>query len=258
MATIETNESPATRPALRWLWSLLIHPRKTLAEIAEADKPNWLTPMLALSGTGALAVLANGIVRARLALSGEVTLPPDFQWWTAEQQAQYLQAAQSVNGPVFLYLLPLLAVLLKLWLGWLVVGGLLHLALTLMGGRGAGVQALNLAAWASLPFAARDVLRAVVVLASQKLIAAPGLAGFVPAAEGFGTGFAAALLGMVDLFLIWHLVLLILGGLAYAGLGKPRVIGGALLARLVPTAIYAAVLAGLSQLGSLTFIRPFF
>ncbi|MBI3160771.1 MAG: YIP1 family protein [Chloroflexi bacterium] len=258
MTTAQPSNSSAIRPAVRRLWSLFIQPRQTLGEVTTDEKPNWLVPLLILSATSAIAVVANGLIRRQIALAGEIALPPDFQWYTPEQQAQYMQAAQSINGPVFLFVLPLLAALLKLWLGWLVVGGLLHLGLTLMGGRGAGGQALNLAAWASLPFGLRDLLRAVVVLGSRSLIDAPGLAGFVPAGEGFGLSFLAALLGMTDLFLIWHVVLLILGALAYTGLARTRVLGGALLSRLLPMALFALALAGLSQLGSLTFIRPFF
>jgi hypothetical protein len=258
MTTAKTKTTPPARPALSRLWSLLIRPRQTLGEITAEEKTNWLLPLAVLSATSAVAVLANGLIRRQIALAGEIALPPDFQWYTPEQQAQYMQAAQSVNGPVFLFVLPLLAALLKLWLGWLVVGGLLHLGLTLMGGRGSGGQALNLAAWAGLPFGLRDLLRAAAVLGSRSLIDAPGLSGFVPAGEGFGPGFLVAFLGMTDVFLIWHMLLLFLGALAYTGLGGGRVAGAAALSRLLPMALFALALAGLAQLGSLTFIRPFF
>ncbi len=258
MTTAEPKTAVFTRPPLRWLWAILLRPRQALLEITGAEKPNWLTPMLVLSATATLAVLASGFVRRAAALMGEIPLPPDFQWYTPEQQAQYFQAAQSTSGPVFLFVLPLLAALLKLWLGWLVVAGLLHLGLTLLGGRGAGLSALNLTAWASLPFALRDVLRAVVVFASQKLIQSPGLAGFAPAGDGFGAAFLAALLAMLDIFLLWHLALLILGARHYTGLSSARVSGMALLARLLPMALFALAMAGLNQLSSLTFIRPFF
>lgn len=258
MTTDDTKFSRFKRPPLVWLGTLLVRPRQTLGEVTAAEKANWLTPLAALSLTSALAVLANGLVRRAAALAGEIPLPPDFQWYTPEQQAQYMQAAQSVNGPVFLFVLPLLAALLKLWLGWLAVGGLLLVALTAMGGRGEAAAALNLVAWASLPFGLRDVLRAIAVLASQRLIQSPGLAGFVPAGESFGPQFLAALLGMLDLFLFWHLTLLFLGAQTYTGLSRGRVWGATLAARLLPMALFALALAGLAQLSALTFIRPFF
>ena len=42
-------------------------------------------------------------------MMGEITYPPDYQYYTPEQQAQYMQAIQSTQGPVFVYVLPSIA-----------------------------------------------------------------------------------------------------------------------------------------------------
>jgi Zn-dependent alcohol dehydrogenase len=67
-------------------------------------------------------------------------------------------------------------------------------------------SALNVVAWASLPFALRDLLRIVFMLSTGHAILSPGLSGFVST-----PGFLAELLARLDIFLIWNVVLLALG-----------------------------------------------
>ena len=53
--------------------------------------------------------------------------------------------------------LPMIGAVLGALLMWLVVSWLLHLVLTLLGGRGTSQGAINVVAWASLPFVVRAV-----------------------------------------------------------------------------------------------------
>ena len=96
--------------------------------------------------------------------------------------------------------------LIKLWVGWVLLAGLFHLLSTLLGGRGAMRSALNVVAWASLPFAVRDLLRVVFMFIVQHPISSPGLSGF-----GGSSVFVAQLLANLDLFFIWHAVLMVIG-----------------------------------------------
>ncbi len=115
------------------------------------------------------------------------------------------------SGPVFRYVLPAIGAVLSVWLGWLIVSGALHLTVTLLGGRGSTLRTANTVAWAGAPFALRDVVRAVAMLASGQVIASPGLSGFTsPEATG-SLLFLKLFLASVDLYLIWHIGLLILG-----------------------------------------------
>ena len=111
---------------------------------------------------------------------GEIPLPRDWQYWTPEMQNNYMQAQQATQGPVFMYIIPLLSSLAGLWLGWLLLAGLLHFGSTLVGGRGSMQSALNIVAWASLPFAVRDLLRIVFMLAVGHAITALGFQGSPP------------------------------------------------------------------------------
>ncbi len=174
---------------------LLFRPRRAFERIAQAQTPTWLTPMLALTLTGLIYILVRGWLQTRAIMMGDVPLPADWQWWTPEMQAQYMQAQAATQGPVFQYVIPALGMLASLWLGWVIVGGLFHLTFTMLGGRGNTGSAMNLVAWAWLPVGVRDLLRVVYMLIVQRVIQSPGLSGFAPQGEA---AFLGALLALVS------------------------------------------------------------
>ncbi len=96
------------------------------------------------------------------------------------------------------------------------------------------------------------------MLATKKLIQSPGLAGFAtPGAEGF-TAYIAALLALVDVYLLWHVLLLIIGVRAGNGLAPAKAVGGVLFTIGLVVGLQALMSFGLAQLGALTVVRPFF
>jgi hypothetical protein len=169
-----------------------------------------------------------------------------------------MQALQMRQGPVFRYVFPALTAILGVWIGWLLVGGLLHLLMTLQGGRGDTSSAINLVAWASLPFVVRDILQILYLLFTRKLIASPGLSGFINPETGGLNLFMAELLALVDIYLLWRLLLLILGIKAATGLS----IGKALTSAVISLLIVLLLQVGLgylgATLGSLSIVRMFF
>jgi hypothetical protein len=245
------------RPARRFDFSripfTMLPPRRAFAALASEGRAVWLTPMLVLSLTAALAVFVAGYLKSRAALLGEITLPPDWQFWTPEMQTNYMQAQQATQGPVFTYIIPLVGALVVLWLGWLVLAGLLHLGSTLLGGRGSMQSALNIVAWASLPFAIRDVLRIVFMLAAGHVIASPGLSGFAASA-----GFWAQILARTDVFLIWSAILLVIGFGAADGLSRSKALAAVLVVMLIVLLAQAGLGALSSGLGGAVVQRPFF
>jgi hypothetical protein len=203
-------------------------------------------------------VLVAGSINTAAAQAGQVTLPPDFQYYSPQDQAQFMQAMEATQSPVFMYVFPAVSALLGVWIGWLLVGGLLHLVLTMLGGRGDTMGAMNLVAWSSLPFALRDLVRIVAALATDRVIQAPGLRGFAPAGDSTLIVFLAAFLALVDIYLIWHIILLVIGVRSSDGLSRGKALGGVLLTMLL--VIVAQSLLGLlsAKLGGLTIVRPFF
>jgi hypothetical protein len=205
-----------------------------------------------------LQVVLVGMISEDAALSGQANLPPSFQYYTPEQKAQIEKALSVSNGPVFTYVFPIILSIGKIWVGWLLVGAGLHLLLTLMGGRSSSRSIMNMAAWAGLPFAVRELIRACYLLLSQDLIRFPGLSGFAPVEVGTMNLFVAELLKQVDFYWIWHVALLILGVRLLKDLTAFKVVLSVVIVQVL--AIGLQTLPGLlaAQTGNLTIIRPFF
>lgn len=111
---------------MHWVLPVLFKPRRAFARIVELDTAVWHTPILILILTGLVRTLVAGGLKAAAAASGQLTLPPGWEYYTPEQQAQFQQAMTATSGPVFTYLLPAVMAILGVYLGWL-----LHLGLTL-------------------------------------------------------------------------------------------------------------------------------
>lgn len=258
MSTETASLSPVAPRRFQFGWVLpaLFSPRKTFARIAEQTGDVWLTPLLIMMALALVGVIVAGPIKQAAAQSGQ-TLPPDFQFLSPDQQAQFMQAQAASSGPVFVYVFPAILAVLTIWVGWLLVVGLLHLVLTLVGGRGSTRTAMNVVAWASLPFAVREVVAIGVMLTTRQLVNGAGLSGFAPT-EGALGAFLAPLLGLVDIYLVWHVALLALGVRAGNGLSGRKAAGGVLLTMAIGLALQALPGFILAQLGNLDIARPFF
>ena len=253
MTDITLDQRPARRFDFPRAQAMLFRPRRGFQEMASESRATWSTPMLILTVTAILVVIVAGYLKSRAAMMGEITLPPDWQFWTPEMQENYMRAQQATQGPVFLYIMPMVGSLTGLWLGWLLLAGLLHFGSTLLGGRGSMQSALNIVAWASLPFAVRDILRIIFMLAAGHAIASPGLSGFTST-----PGFVAQLLTRVDIFLIWHVILLVIGFALTDGLPRSKAVTGVLVVVLLVLLAQAGLGALASNFGGLAVQRPFF
>ena len=247
-----------TRWHFDWIFPLIIRPRATLGLVAEATDGVWQTPLLLLAISGFLRTLVAGSLQAAAAVSGEIPLPPGFEYYTPEQQAQFMQASTATNSPVFVYVLPAVMGLVGLFFSWLLLSWVLHLVLTLMGGRNSSQQMLNLTAWAMLPLVLRDVVQTLAMAQTGQVLLGLGLSGLVVADGTVATAYLAAMLRQVDLYWVWQVGLLLLGGRVAATLSWPKVwlsvaftVMGLLLLGGVPALLGA-------MLGDLTVIQPFF
>jgi hypothetical protein len=253
MTDISLGQRSARRLDLSRLQVILFHPRRAFHEIVSESRATWLTPMLVLTMTAILVVLVGGYLKSRAATMGEVALPQDWQYWTPEMQNNYMQAQQATQGPVFMYVIPLVSVLAGLWVGWLLFAALLHFGSTLLGGRGSMQSALNVVAWAGLPFALRDILRMVFMLSAGHAITSPGLSGFASTA-----GFVSQLLTRVDIFLIWNIVLLVIGFAIADGLSRGKAVAGVLVVIMLVLLAQASLGALGSGFSGIAVQRPFF
>ena len=253
MTDITLDQRPARRLDFSRVRDVLLRPRQMFQEISAESRATWLTPMLVLSITAALVVFVGGYQKSRAAMMGEITLPPDWEFWTPEMQNNYMQAQQATQGPTFLYVFPLVGALIGLWVGWLLLSGLLHFGSTLLGGRGSMQSALNVVAWGSLPFALRDLLRIIFMLSTGHAIISPGLSGFASSA-----GFMFQLLMRFDIFLIWSILLLVIGFGITDGLSRGKALTGVLIVMLLVLLGQSGLGALLSGIGGTAVQRPFF
>lgn len=253
MSEMNNPSQPARRFDLPHLLSILTRPRQAFAELNSGERAVWLTPMLVLTVSAILVVLVSGVMQSRASTGEAVELPADWEFWTPEMQEDYLQAQQATQGPMFTYILPLLGSLFGLWLGWFVFSGILHLTSTILGGRGSLRGALNVVAWASMPYVIRDLLRILYMLVTGSVIASPGLSGF--AGE---SGFLSSLLARTDLFLLWYILLLGIGVVISEGLPRGKAYAAVVFIVLTVLLIQAGVGALGTQFGISAIPRPYF
>jgi hypothetical protein len=237
---------------------VFFHPRRAFHQISLYSNSVWLIPLLILSFMVVVNVIVEGRIKIHAASMGEITYPPDFQYYTPEQQAQYLQAIQSTQGPVFTYVLPAIAATLGVWFVWLVLGGILHLATTLFGGRGSTTISLNIVAWANMPLVIRELIQLIYYLSEQKLITSPGLSGFSPAGETGWPLLFSQILALIDVYMIWQIVLLLIGTRLSSGLSRSKSFFSVIISVLVILLLQVGITYLGSILGNLTITRPFF
>ncbi len=252
-----TTQEPARGWRFCWVLPILFRPRATMRRIVENAHPTSRTPLTLVVLVAVIHALVAGSIRAAAAAAGEVSLPQGFEFYTPEQQAQFMQAATATNNATFNYVLPAAGAALGVIVLWLLIGGLLHLVLTLFGGRGTSRSALNVAAWSFIPLLLRYVIQIVAMLMTDSLVASPGLAGFAPAGEGFFNAFLAGILSHVDIFLLWQIVLLWIGVHLSSRLPLLKSLLAVLATMLIVLALRALPAAVLAQFGGLTIIQPF-
>jgi len=94
-------------------------------------------------------------------------------------------------------------------------------------------------------------LRIVYMLAMSHAINSPGLSGFA------SSGFLSQVLARTDIFLIWSMVLLVIGYSIADGLPRGKAILGVVTVMLILLAAQAGVGTMLSGLGTAAVQRPF-
>ncbi len=204
-----------------WILPLFLRPKKTTAEIAAQEKNVWLTPLVIVSALAIIAVLLSAPIR-REAIQMGATLPPNFEYYSPDQQQQFYEAQATQTSPLFLYVFPILGGLLKLWISWFLLSVILYLVFTIFGSRASSLKSYNLVAWSFLPIALRYIVQILATLITHTQIANPGLSGFVSADV---TGIAAyfrSLIGLIDVYFIFQIILLFLGAKPLSGLTKTK------------------------------------
>jgi hypothetical protein len=229
---------------LALLIGIVDRPRATLSAVLAHPRWKWLLPATICLAAAALLLLvsAEGLSQqtAQQQAVAMQALDDQLQGMTETQRAQMRQQMATFTSPLFLGLTSFAASAIGLLIGWLLGAGILYFALAI-GGREVGYAPLVAAlSWTWLPFALRDLVGAGWTLATGVVRANPGLSYFVATGDSVADARNPLwlLASPVDLFWLWHLVLI------YALVKAARPHGGALGLTIVYAFIYLAVRVG--------------
>jgi Yip1 domain len=168
----------------------------------------------------------------------------------------------TAPSPLLLIGLPLAGGLVVTVLDYVVRALLVFLMSMLLGGKVAFKQIFPVAAWTTLPAAIRRIVEAIAVFATGGQVAA-GFSAALTAAEVRSLPLVNLLLGYVDMYTVWSLLLLGIGAAIAGKLSKGKAaatvgvyIGVSIVGILVFYAVSSAVTSALGGAGGGRFTRP--
>jgi hypothetical protein len=253
MAEVEQNKKARPFHAFRWNWlvGIILHPQKTISKVLVEDKAVWQTPLLVITVLVVLAVVVGAPIQ-RIIIQSGTEFPENFQYWSVEQQNAFMQSQAMQTSPLFLYVFPILMRTAGFWLIWFLMSSILHLSITLFGSRSSRQQVSNLVAWTMTPLALRLLIEIIAVLTTHSLIENRGLSSLIAAdAEGFSV-FLRGILANIDLYYVWHVILLLGAAVPLSSLSKSKAKEATLIAAITMLLLMAvpvllsSVLSGLS------------
>jgi len=218
------------------LVGIVDRPRAAFAQIAARPGKGWFIPVLILLlGLVALnlALAPHAAVEAQRQMDQQLaTLPPG--------QADALVARMDqLVSPLFVGLMGLVAGIVGTALAILLGAVVLYFVALFTGGEGGFGPTLGVMLWAWIPFGIRALVQAAVIAAQGRLIVNQGLSYLVSVGDRVkdSQNVLYGLLAQVDLFALWHLVLVWAAALALYKLGRNKA--------LVVVLLYAIVSLGL-------------
>lgn len=241
-----------------WFLDVFLHPKRVFSAIAPIEKRLWLKPMLVLTALVIILSLVGGPARLMDAQMNMGQPPDDFQYWSEEQQNQFFEGQQAMQSSLFIYIFPLLGSIVGLWLGWFILGSLLHLLMTFRGSRKPQGVYLNFIAWAALPFAIRNIIQIIAVASTRHVIAAPGLSGFITAGQSGGLDLLRILLGKIDIYTLGFAALVLIGAPIISGLKAEKSLWVTILALVIFLVLVVVPGFFIGQMNGLGSIQPLF
>jgi hypothetical protein len=233
--TFEMTEATPTngRFHFKWLFPLLVRPRQTFEHVL-LRKATWYTPMLVIS----LLLIAQVFVKGFMSPPASEMMPTegipsesvpskgmDVGGGSGGEGMDEVATVSEPSSGWRDSLLPAAGRLTGLWIGWFVLTLVLFVALVISGSQGNFTQALNLTAWSSLPYAIQIPTQVLFAFIYSSATTLPqGLAGLATKVQGLGGQYLGTSLQRVDVFLIWQVVLLMIGTVYISQLpaGKAR------------------------------------
>jgi len=205
-------------------WQLLVsmidRPAVTMRYVGKKPGWAWLTPaLLVLVGLVVFSVVT-------APLTSELALRQAQQQMTSLPPQQAEQAAAQIErftSPPVIAGFSVVGGLVALAVTWLLGAGVLYFLGLVAGGEANFAQSFAILAWSWLPYFLRNLVLAAYVAYSGHLIS-QGLSFLVATGDQAkdAANWLYSLLAQVDLFYLWHLVLVIVGLAAVGRLSKTK------------------------------------
>lgn len=196
------------------LWGLfagiIYGPSETLGYVGRNLGRLWVGPVLALALSLAFYAFATApqtaAFNARTMEQSMLDMPP-------EQAEMVAKSMATFNSPPVVAAISFFSGFIVTFILWLIGAGGLYTIVLFAGGESTFKQMFYLVSWAWLPFILRNFVQGFYTLLSGQLIIYQGLSGLL--ATGDMTADSKNLfitaLAQVDIFFLWHLVLIGLG-----------------------------------------------
>jgi hypothetical protein len=236
--TMTKKETPAQRGPFKLLIGSLVKPSATMDYLRQAQRRWWVFPaalmVVALMIHGFGFAKANAEYLYQQQITSFESIPP-------EKRGPMTQPPSKATPPLLTTGIQIGGRTVATIAGWLVWAGLLYLAGTFFGNNEVKYGPLfAMTLWAWTPYMVRNVLQGVVMAITDTPIYNQGLSGLVldnapptPAFTPMGRSFIpptrgeevlAGLLARVDVYLIWHLILLVTGVAVFERLNRKKAV----------------------------------
>lgn len=212
--------------------ALVDRPQDAFAQIARRPGRGWFVPLLVL--VVGLAILMAVSAPYAAAVTQEA-LDRQMTSLSAEQAEMVRAQAGRFTTPLVVGLTGWFGSVASTAFGIFLAAGILYFLALVSGGEGEFGPTLGATLWAWIPFGLRTLVQAAVVAAQRGLIVNQGLSYLVSVGDPLkdARNVVYVLLSQVDLFSLWHLVLVYAASRSLFRFGRNK-------AALV-TVLYAAI-----------------
>lgn len=264
---LESQKPGEPTPPKGWFGRLadtIIAPDASFEFIRDHKSWNWLlTALLIITAVAFPQIIIIQRTIAQFRAEGPA-LPPGFEM--SEEELEMMQA----STPTFTFWFGLVGVVLGLLFIWLIWAGIILLFVSMFGGRTEFGRLWRLSVWASVPIGIQGILSGIYLLVAggmQPLLFSAAafisnpmeqftsgnmspedFATFVPPSGGELALFALA--GYLDIFVIWRLLLMILGVMIVAKLNWKKSAAIILIPWLIGVGVAVGAASLVSQIGS--------
>lgn len=264
----EKQGSGAKKSPLKLLAGVFVRPRATFTHLRDHQPRSWWLPAILIVICTVLPLWAGIAVANRPMLAGPAGL------MRTEESAVMVEKGggpivieggidgpqpQTPTQPAAMNVLKIAGAVAGQPLTWLLWGGALYLASVFLGRSSGFRDMFRLTVWAWMPYAVRGLAQTIYIWSTGQTIVNTGFAGyvidrsatqFIP--PGPGTLALAGVLGRMDIYLVWNLVLLVVGLRAFTNLPRRKAIGAILSIWIVLAllSVVPAIVGGL--FGSMT------